>query len=82
MRVRVDPDVCQGHTLCALAAPEIFLLREEDGHSFVVDEEVPPSMEEAVRRAAAPARKGPSRSRGEGAAPPVAVHTNGGSLGT
>ncbi len=58
MRVRVDPDVCQGHTLCALAAPEVFLLREEDGHSYVVGEEVPPSMEEAVRKAVATCPEG------------------------
>lgn len=53
MRVRVDPDVCQGHTLCTLAAPEVFLLREEDGHAYVPTEEVDPEREEAVRRAAA-----------------------------
>ena len=23
MRVRVDPEICQGHTLCALAAPDV-----------------------------------------------------------
>jgi ferredoxin len=35
MQVHIDPDVCQGHTLCALAAPGIFLLREDDGHAYV-----------------------------------------------
>ena len=35
MRVRVLEDVCQGHTLCAMSAPEIFDLREEDGHAVV-----------------------------------------------
>jgi len=51
MRVRVDPDVCQGHTLCSLAAPEIFLLREEDGHAFVASDVVPPDLEAMVRKA-------------------------------
>ncbi len=36
MRVRVDENICQGHTLCAMAAPEIFGLRDEDGHSYVL----------------------------------------------
>jgi ferredoxin len=35
VRVYVDPDVCQGHTLCNMAAPEIFKLRAEDGHGYV-----------------------------------------------
>ena len=52
MRVRVDPNKCQGHTLCSMQAPDIFELREEDGHSFVADEKVPLQREEAVRRAA------------------------------
>ncbi len=42
MQVHIDPDVCQGHTLCALAAPQIFLLREEDGHAYVTSPDVPP----------------------------------------
>ncbi len=52
MRVRVLDDVCQGHTLCATAAPAIFELREEDGHAYVTTTEVPPEHEEAVHRAA------------------------------
>ncbi len=58
MRVHVDPDVCQGHTLCALAAPQIFLLREEDGHSYVDDPEVPAGLEDAVRKAVATCPEG------------------------
>lgn len=58
MRVQVDPDVCQGHTLCALAAPQIFLLGEEDGHAYVASGEVPPELEDAVRRAAATCPEG------------------------
>lgn len=58
MRVRVDPDVCQGHTLCSLAAPQVFLLGEEDGHAYVPDEQVPPELEEAVRKAVATCPEG------------------------
>ncbi len=36
-----------------MQAPELFELREEDGHSVVKDEEVPKELEEAARRAAA-----------------------------
>jgi ferredoxin len=52
MRVHVDPDVCQGHGLCELSAPGVFHLREEDGQSYVLSEEVSPQDEAAVRLAA------------------------------
>lgn len=52
MRVRVLDHVCQGHTLCAMAAPEVFKLREEDGHSYVESEQVARGQQDAVRRAA------------------------------
>ena len=53
MRVRVDEGKCQGHTLCAMSAPQVFSLREEDGHSYVASEEVAPEQEANVRNAAA-----------------------------
>jgi ferredoxin len=53
MKVRVDPEVCQGHTLCAMAAPQVFTLSEYDGHSSAPVEDVPPELEQAVRDAAA-----------------------------
>lgn len=52
MRVVVDANRCQGHTLCHMAAPAVFSLREEDGHAEVGDGIVPPEHEEAARRAA------------------------------
>lgn len=52
MRVRVLDDVCQGHALCATTAPEVFHLREEDGHAYVIAAELPPEHEEAAERAA------------------------------
>jgi ferredoxin len=36
-----------------MAAPELFKLRDEDGHSYVQDENVPAGLEELARRAAA-----------------------------
>ena len=58
MRVRVDPELCQGHTLCALAAPDVFHFDDEDGHAFVPDAEVPDGREAAVTRAAATCPEG------------------------
>jgi ferredoxin len=52
MKVRVDADKCQGHTLCAMAAPEVFVLSEVDGHASVRHPEVAPEHELAVREAA------------------------------
>jgi len=53
VKVRVDPELCQGHTLCAMAAPHVFALSDFDGHAHAVIDDVPPEMEEAVRDAAA-----------------------------
>lgn len=52
MRVSVDEAVCQGHTLCAMAAPEVFELRDEDGHAFVKVTEFTPEVMAAAKRAA------------------------------
>jgi len=51
MRVRVDADRCVGHGMCRLACPEVFELSDDDGHAYVVEEIVPPDLEEAVRQA-------------------------------
>ncbi|WNM31879.1 ferredoxin [Streptomyces sp. Li-HN-5-11] len=48
MKVRVDPERCQGHTLCAMRAPEVFELSEIDGHSSPVTEEVPEDQQDRV----------------------------------
>ncbi len=52
MKVHVDEHLCQGHTLCAMKAPEVFDLDEIDGHSLVISEEVPDGQQEKVRAAA------------------------------
>jgi ferredoxin len=50
-RAIVDPEVCQGHTLCNFAAPDVFLLREEDGHAYVVVDELTPEQLPLARQA-------------------------------
>lgn len=52
MKVRVDSERCQGHTLCSMIAPQAFELDEVDGRSSAVSEEVPPDQEEQVTEAA------------------------------
>lgn len=52
MKVWVDPERCQGHTLCAMIAPDSFVLDDIEGHSSAVAEEVPPDQEAQVREAA------------------------------
>lgn len=51
MKVRVDQERCQGHTLCAMIAPEVFQLDDIDGHSSAIDEDVPPEHQEQAREA-------------------------------
>ncbi len=51
-RAIVNADLCQGHTLCTFAAPDVFHLRDEDGHAFVaVDGELTPEQLEQARQA-------------------------------
>ena len=52
MRVTVDPDRCQGHTLCNMNAPDVFDLLDDDGHARAMVGDVPPQWQEATRRAA------------------------------
>ncbi|MEE2852864.1 MAG: ferredoxin [Actinomycetota bacterium] len=52
MKVSVDSQRCQGHTLCAMIAPESFQLSDIDGSSSAVDEVVPADREDQVREAA------------------------------
>lgn len=58
MRVRIKADMCQGHGMCALAAPELFRLSDEDGHAFILDENVAPDMRYSVAQAAASCPEG------------------------
>ena len=51
MKVWVDSERCQGHTLCAMIAPESFELSDIDGTASPVNEDVPAEQEDAVREA-------------------------------
>jgi ferredoxin len=53
MRVRVDPDVCQGHGLCYFTAPDLFALSPEDGRASVALDPVPDDLVKAARQAVA-----------------------------
>jgi ferredoxin len=52
MKVHVDPDKCQGHTLCAMRAPDLFELSEIDGHSSPVPGEIQTDREAEALEAA------------------------------
>jgi ferredoxin len=45
MRVKVDLNVCQGHGVCHMSAPDVFELAVEDGHSVVIADPVPSELE-------------------------------------
>ena len=52
MKVWVDPERCQGHTLCSMIAPDSFLLSDIDGSSSAISEVVPADQQDRVREAA------------------------------
>lgn len=52
MKVRVESSRCQGHTLCAMLAPEVFELDDIDGHSHSRDKTVSGELVQQVREAA------------------------------
>ena len=48
MKVRIIEDRCQGHAMCALYCPRVFALNDEDGHAYVLDENVPEDLQQHV----------------------------------
>jgi ferredoxin len=55
MRVRVDPDLCQGHALCQEEAPEVFRVVDRPGDYAQVEvllEEPPVALRARVEAAA------------------------------
>ncbi len=50
MKVRVDPGICAGFSVCLGLCPEVFELHD-DGYAVVRVGEVPPELEDAVRTA-------------------------------
>ena len=65
MKVLVDSERCQGHTLCSMIAPDSFELSDIDGTSSPVNEVVPADQEDAVAKPCTRARNRPSRSKSE-----------------
>ena len=53
MRVRVDPDKCQGHNRCKALAPELFELDEYGMATAVGDGSVSPDLADKARLAEA-----------------------------
>jgi ferredoxin len=43
MRIRVNPDKCQGHARCFALAPELFAV-DDYGQASVTVDEVPPDL--------------------------------------
>jgi ferredoxin len=52
VKVWVDPDRCQGHTLCSMIAPDSFQLSDIDGSASAVSELVAADQQDQVREAA------------------------------
>jgi ferredoxin len=50
MKVHVNPQVCAGFGVCLGLCPEVFALHD-DGYAVVLVSEVPPELEDAVRKA-------------------------------
>jgi ferredoxin len=52
MKVWVDPERCQGHTLCSMIAPDSFQLSDIDGSASAISDVVPADQQDRVREAA------------------------------
>lgn len=50
MKVVIDTEICAGFGICVGISPEVFELHE-DGYATVLVDEVPPELEDLVRRA-------------------------------
>jgi ferredoxin len=50
MKAHVNPQVCAGFGVCVGLCPEVFELHD-DGYAIVRVSEVPPELEDEVRRA-------------------------------
>jgi ferredoxin len=51
MKVRIDTEVCAGFGICVGICPDVFELHD-DGYATVLVTDVPPELEDLVRRAA------------------------------
>ena len=53
MRVAADPDLCQGHAMCEVEAPEVFAYDKATNQVRVLDERPGESQRHRVRQAVA-----------------------------
>ncbi|MGA2208222.1 MAG: ferredoxin [Acidimicrobiales bacterium] len=53
MKIRVDPDLCQGHARCFALVPELFSVDDYGLSSVIGDGTVPPELEEKAKLAIA-----------------------------
>lgn len=51
MRVKIKPELCQGHAMCFLSCPELFRINDDDGHAYLDNEKIPEGLEEKVDQA-------------------------------
>jgi ferredoxin len=51
MKVRVDGELCHGHQMCAIAAPEVFGSDDFGNAVVLIDGPIPAHLEAATRRA-------------------------------
>ena len=52
MKIRIDPDKCQGHARCFSLAPDLFAV-DDYGQASVIVDEVPAELEERANLAIA-----------------------------
>jgi ferredoxin len=52
MKVEVRSELCQGHTMCNMVAPDLFAQRDDDGHAYVLKSVVDGKDAVAARLAA------------------------------
>jgi len=50
MRVRVDPDRCMGHGMCAALVPSVFTVNDETGMNEMGEADVPAELGAQARR--------------------------------
>jgi ferredoxin len=51
MRVRIDAELCQGHQMCAIRAPEVFGSDDEGYGTVLIEGELPAELEDSARHA-------------------------------
>lgn len=51
MRVSIDDQLCQGHQMCAIRAPQVFGADDLGQGVVLIDGEVPAELEDDVRNA-------------------------------